>query len=177
MTRFFVTLSVVIAIAAWADAQHAPIASDHAKTFAANRALVANMIEHTVDLAGTSDDLTRAEACHRVMSDLCHAMTLAVSNQESGRVAELGGHIATVVNTALVPSLISARERIAETSEHYLTLKSLHAKANSDLTSIRASIPELGALGTSNAVKEMLGQLRAATSALELSLLPKTAAP
>ena len=175
MNRLAMTFGILIALAAWADAQNAPpIASDHLKQYRENQALLVILVDDTVELAGAGEPLTKAMACHRVMTHLSHAMDLAVADQNPPRVAELGDHIVAVVNHALVPSIASGCGKdVDTTSDSYRSLQSLHTLTQTELHKLCISVPQLGTLGASAAVKDTLKQMEEAEAALKAAMTVK----
>ncbi|CAN5520752.1 hypothetical protein BH11PLA2_BH11PLA2_20300 [soil metagenome] len=173
MNRFAFSLGLAITLAIWADAQNgppAPIAADHLRQFNTNQALLTNLVDHTVELANAGGSLQRAEACHRVMTDLSNAMSVAVTAQDSPRVAELNEHISNIVNDALVPSLRTAKRDIPTTSPDVVKLTELHTQASNDMVRIEGSIPQIGTLGSSVLVKDSRTKLESAQKLLANAL-------
>jgi hypothetical protein len=166
MNRFAITLGCAVALAVWADAQHAPLASNHVQQYRENQALLKNLVQHTVELASTGDELGRAQACHRVMNDLNVAMSAAVTDNNPPRVAELGDHLAEVVKTALAPAISTAGTKLTAASPSLVTLNSLHTQATNELRLVALSVPAIGVLGSSPLVKEMSARLAEAAKAL-----------
>lgn len=162
MVRIATTLLVFAALSAWAGAQGpAPglTAADRLKLLRTNRTLIENMVDNGIDMARADTPLGRAEVCYRTAHVLRHAVQAAADEQNPDRVAELCGHLDTVVRDALEPNLADATRTIPPGSPDESTLKRLRATAVKDFDDLRGSMPAGGKVGGDTRVKEAMGKL------------------
>ena len=169
MTRFTVTLAVLIALAAWAGAQTsptAPLAAEQLNLFQSNRELLENLVEHSIDLANADTPVARVKACHESARDLGRALRDAADRDDPDRVAELGDHLAAVLRHGLVPTLDDARRTVPVGTPAERELLDLAQAATDDTRRYTLAIPALGKVGNSPKVQDVRAKLQAAGESL-----------
>jgi hypothetical protein len=161
MARFLFTFSCLIALAAWAGAQGtAPrSAAEQLNMLRTDRVLLGNLVDDSLGLSGANTPLEKAEACRRTTRTISDALGQAVGDQDANRVAELGGHLETVVRDALVPSFDDAKRLIPDDSPEAAKLKELKQKAVGDFDAVRGAIPTSGKVGNNERVKDTRSKL------------------
>jgi len=137
MMRAGYTILAFAMLAAWAGAQSPPRASlsaaEQLRLHRANRVLLADLVDRGIDLGGATHPVDRAEACRKTARTLGVALVQAADSNDADRVAELGGHLETVIRDGLVPSLDDARRNIHPASPDAARLKAVRESAANDL--------------------------------------------
>lgn len=174
MPRLTMTLAVFLALSAWAGAQ-APVppltAADQIRLFRANRTLITDLVQSGIKLGVADHPVDRAAACQETARWLGVALRRAAetSDPDADRVAELGGHLETVVRYGLVPMLDEARQTTPPESQDAARLKLVRETAAGDLDLARSAIPTSGKVGESEKVRDLRGKLDGLRERLKLS--------
>jgi hypothetical protein len=158
MIRLAYTSLAFVALAAWAGAQAPPRASlsaaEQLRLHRANRVLLADLVDRGIDLGGASHPVDRAEACRKTARVLGVALLQAAEANDADRVAELGGHLESVVRDGLVPMIDDANRHIHPMSPDAVRLKAVREAAVIDLDGAAAN-----KLGDHPRVREVVGKL------------------
>jgi len=163
-----VSFLIVCGLCAWADAQQTTTltAADRLKQLQSNRKLVEKLVGHGVSLANANEPLKRAGHCRSAMGELTLALDGAIREQDASRVAELGEHLAAIVNDGLIPNLKEAKPNATPASPAFAEFIALHTSSTDELQRLQSSVPQLEALGRSAQVKAMLANLSKTNEAL-----------
>ncbi|HUR55371.1 MAG TPA: hypothetical protein VMZ71_14655 [Gemmataceae bacterium] len=162
MFRLTASLLVFAALSAWAGAQGPAAgitAAERLQMLRTNRMLIENMVDHGLDMAGADTPLKRAAECRRTARTLANAVRQAGDEQNAGRVAELCGHLDSVMRDALAPNLELATRDARPGSPDESELKKLRATALTDFDELRGALPAGGTVGGDAKVKEAFGKL------------------
>lgn len=167
MTRFILSLSIVVLLVAWADAQQTGglLAADRVRLLEANRTLVEKMISHTVEISDENDALKRATTCHKAMKVLAIELNAAIRGQDANRISELGDHLADLASNGLAPCFIAGKE-YAPDSDPAREMKKLHETTVKEITQLESSVTRTGPLGQSRQVRQTLEKWRAVVKSL-----------
>lgn len=162
MLRIASTLLVFATLSAWAGAQGPAAgitAADRLKMLRTNRMLIETLVNDNIDMARFDTPLRRADVCYRTARSLREAVQTAAEEQNADRVAELFGHLDSVIRDALEPNLAAATRTIPAGSPDESELKKLRATALKDFDDLRGSIPATGKVGGDARVKDAMGKL------------------
>jgi hypothetical protein len=160
MIRLAYTTLAFVMLAAWAGAQGPPraalSASEQLRLHRANRVLLVDLVDRGIDLGVANHPVDRAEACRKTARVLGVALLQAAESNDADRVAELGGHLESVVRDGLVPMIDEARRNIHPASPDSARLKLVRDTAASDLDGA-TKLPEK--LADQPQVKDVVGKL------------------
>ena len=164
MARVLLLLVTFAALATWAGAQAPPApltAAEQAKLFKLDRALLDNLINHSIDLADADEPLKRAEECRKTSLTLANYLERAAKDeQDPDRVAELADLLGEVVREGLAYNLEVGKQTYPPGSPGAAKLNALRENAAKDLDAIKNTIPE-GKIADNAKVKDALARLAA----------------
>jgi hypothetical protein len=166
MRRLLFTLALMPLVAMMAPGQSAlrPLAADQVKLFRANRELLEDLVQHTVELAKADTPVARAKACLDTTQDLGRAMQNAIAVDDAERVAELSEYLAAVIAQSLQPTIDEGRRVIPVGTPAERDLAAVRSQAVKDTQIWENAIPAIGKIGTSAKVRTAREYLQKATS-------------
>lgn len=167
MFRVGATLTVFLALAAWAGAQGqpAPSAADQLQLLQINRGVIDALIDDSVKLAGANTPVDRADVCQKTTNRLAGEVEKAATAGNLDRVAEFGGHLGRMVREGLVPTLEEAKS-VRPESPDAKRAKEIRERAIGDLGALHEALPTSGKLGDSEKVKKLRQELESLRKAL-----------
>jgi hypothetical protein len=168
MFRVGATLTVFLALAAWAGAQgqSAPSAADRLQLLRTNLGLIDGLIDDSVNLAGANTAVDRAAVCQTTAHRLVGEVEKAADAGNPDRVAEFGGHLERMVREGLVPTLEDGKT-VHPVSPEAKRLKEIREGAIRDLGALHEALPTSGKLGESEKVKKLRQELESLREALK----------
>lgn len=95
------------------DAGSRDQATERARRFARNAALIDRLVQSGLGLAATDDPLQRADCCHHLAEALAQEMHEAGSREDRQRVAELGQYLHVLLERGVAGNLIHARQTLS----------------------------------------------------------------
>ena len=168
MFRAGVSLTVFLALAAWAGAQGPALSTgEQLEMLRANRAVIDGLIDQSVEMAAADTPLKRAAAGQKTAGALAGAVAREAGRGNADRVAEFAGHLETVVRDALVPNLDEARRTIPPESPDAPRLKKIRDDARLDLDGVGEALGAPGKVGDDATVQELRRKLGALRDALK----------
>ena len=171
MGRAWLTLSVVGVVALAASAQGPPAgrsAADQLRLFRTHHSLLNRLLDQGLRLAEAGDALDRADRCRDAVLAVSAALADAANEPDAdpSRVAELSGHLATLVRDGFGPALAEAAGVHREGSDGFKRLVELRARASEDLVKAQRVFRAEGAAGRSGQVRAARDELDAAVKGL-----------
>jgi hypothetical protein len=169
VARALLLLISFAVLAAWAGAQGGPpplSPADRAKLFKTDRALLDQLVNHSIDLSKADNPLKQAQECQATARTLAvYLRRAAADEQDADRVAEMAGLLTEMVRDGLAPNLSTARQTFPATSPQGKQVAELGDNALKDLDAW-TTLPE-GKLGTDAKVKSALEALGALKTKLK----------
>ncbi|MCE9534137.1 MAG: hypothetical protein K8T89_23920 [Planctomycetes bacterium] len=116
MIRSLLSLLLVAILCTFAGAQGTKrelTAVQQQQLFQKNRPMIQTLVDSTLELSTFSGDHTeRSRSYRKVIMEFQKALGTAADDSDSGRVAEIGKHLDTVIRQGLAPSLKAANRQI-----------------------------------------------------------------
>ena len=159
--RHGVVISVAWLGAAWCSAQApnpAPTAAEQLRLLQNNRQLLEKLLNHGLRLSESTTSLQRAEESRAATATVAAAVEEAAQAQSPDRVAELGDHLGTIWNGALIPTLIQARQEISQESPEFRRLQRLEQQAEADIERMERQFRD--SAGAPQGIREQLQRMR-----------------
>ena len=137
MARVLLLLTTFGVLAAWVGAQGGspPLdPADRAKLFKTDRALLDQLVNHSLDLSKADNPLRQAQECQAAARTLAvYLRRAAADERDAARVAEMAGLLTDLVRDGLAPNLRVARQTFPDTSPQGEQVKQLGESALKDL--------------------------------------------
>jgi hypothetical protein len=169
VARVLLVLSSFAVLAAWAGAQGEPPAlapAQRAKLFATDRALLDQLVNHSIDLSKADNPLKQAQESQATARTLAVYLKRAANEEkDADRVAEMAGLLEEMVRDGLAPNLQTARRTYPLGTPGHAEVVKLGEAAAKDLDDWTAGFA--GDIGASAKVKEALEALAALKSKLK----------
>jgi hypothetical protein len=164
VARVMLLLVTFAALAAWAGAQGGPpplSPEDRAKLFKADRALLDQLVDHSIHLSKADNSLKQAQAAQASARTLANYLERAAKDeQDPDRVAEMTALLTELTRDGLAPNLKVARRDNPKGSPGYEAVKKLGETALKDLDDVKSAIPA-GKVADDAKVKAALAALAA----------------
>lgn len=153
MARIALTLALFAALSAWAGAQTANPrnAAEDLRLLRKNATLLEELIDRSVGVGDATNTLERIEECRKATITLRVALRDAAEapNADADRVAELSGHLTTIVTDGLIYNLDEAQRTIPPGSPDFPRLRAARKQALDELTRAQQVFPATGKLAES----------------------------
>ena len=164
MVRVLLVLVSFGGLAVWAGAQGQPPALDpaqRAKLFAADRELLNQLVNHSIDLSKADTPLKQAQESQATARTLAVYLKRAAEDEkDADRVAEMAGLLADMVRDGLAPNLQTARRTYKPGTPGHAEVAKLGESAAKDLDDWTGFAGELGADAKVKAALETLAALK-----------------
>jgi hypothetical protein len=130
-------------LAAWAGAQGPPALNpaDRVKLFSTDRALLDQLVNHSIDLSKADTPLKQAQESQATARTLAVYLRRAANDEKNAdRVAELAGLLTEMVRDGLAPNLQTARKTYPPGTPAHADVVKLGESAAKDLDDWTAGI-------------------------------------
>jgi len=172
MTRRFLAVVplAILASLVWADDAAVRPAAEHARQWQRNRELVKVLVDSGLNLAGEDDVLKRADQCAGLAAHLASEISQAAQQREGARIAELGGHLQTLLEQGVAANLTRARDAATNGTSLEQQLKELQKQTADVVGPLEDELQRLQDADSRDDVQRALKSLRLGRGFVEKAL-------